>query len=192
LGYRISYVGSKLGPERLVEDLELELGERLSEVPDSSAWVGRKKSVDWTILWLEDDDLEAGFLDDIELVSEEDDAIVCTVNEAVMLSEAKYLSEGEVLWSVRHLGSENIYNLEASGEVPPAYDAIRRRQLAHQERDDEVDYIFEVPLELARTILDFRHDVVAEADEFVSIHAVNLPEPERGFFWRVLRRLLKG
>lgn len=105
----------------------------------------------------------------LEQLSQGCGLIACTVEEHVMLSKASCWKDGRQLWSVKHQGEEGLRNLEARGVLPPAYEGIRDRFIAMQEDDDapEVDYLFEIPLVLARSITGFKHDEESPAFETV-------------------------
>jgi hypothetical protein len=98
--------------------------------------------------------------------------IACSVEEHVMFSGAALWENGERVWSVSHQGDENLHDLSAQGALPDFFASIRDELLAKQAaeggKDAGVDYIFEIPLELARRITGFAHDSAAsvEIDHF--------------------------
>jgi hypothetical protein len=97
--------------------------------------------------------------------------------------------DGVVLWRVYHDARLKGDKLEVSGNPPEVYAEIRDQMLREQaERTSNVDYIFEVPLELAKAVCGYRTD--EEPDPF---HGLRPAENEqasgrqrgRGFWGRL-------
>lgn len=99
---------------------------------------------------------------DLESLSREQDIIVCEVEEHVMYSSAALWRGGIRLWKIFHDSDNGIYHLEAEGEPPPEFEAVRAEYMAMQDAEGGegagVDYIFEVPLRLTQDIVGYKHD----------------------------------
>jgi hypothetical protein len=112
------------------------------------------------------DTCDAPFLqeDVLERLSSGGEAVICSVEEHVMYSESAGWFDGRQIWSVRHDAQESIGHLEASGEPPPTFITIRNRLASEQEaaggEQASVDYIFDIPVQLAEAVTGFRHDKV--------------------------------
>ena len=70
---------------------------------------------------------------------------------------------GEQVWSVQHRGGDyGVDDLVIEGTPPEPFEEIRARCFAAQQaaRHDKiaVDYVFDIPVELGRSIVGFRHD----------------------------------
>jgi hypothetical protein len=61
-------------------------------------------------------------------------------------------------WSVFHDAQQDIKHLEMRGTLPPQLKSIRDRLFAEQEGDDEVDFIFDIPVELFAALGGIRYD----------------------------------
>jgi len=93
--------------------------------------------------------------------------VACAIEEHVMYSSAAYWREGREIWSVQHEGDRDVLHIKVTGMTPENFEDLRARKFAEQAEDDRtrakgeygVDYIFDIPLELARTIAGFRHDL---------------------------------
>jgi len=101
------------------------------------------------------------------------EAVTCDVEEHVMVSIATGWREGRRIWWVGHDGQRDGAHLEAQGELPPAFAEIRDRSRAEQRTADAqqegVDFIFEIPVQLAKSLTGYRHDEVtswAEGEPF--------------------------
>jgi hypothetical protein len=116
--------------------------------------------------------------------------IACQIEEHVMASSAVMYADGQRAWQVQHEGDVEIENLAAEGALPVNFAAIRDR-LIKQQKDEggdppDVDFYFEVPLELALAICRFKHDE-AEFDwgkpQFTKL--VSTKEPRKSSWpWR--------
>jgi len=93
------------------------------------------------------------------------EVVTCLVDSHAMVSEARGWKGGKPVWSVVHdTYRKGRDHLAAKGELPAAWDAIRRG--ATQRPRDEppapsglpVDRIFEIPILLAEAVTGFRHD----------------------------------
>lgn len=95
-------------------------------------------------------------------LSEAQDVILCEVEEHVMYSSAALWRNGACLWKIVHESDQGIYHLAVEGEPPAEFEAVKAACQAEQDdeggEDAGVDFIFEVPLRLARDIAGYKHD----------------------------------
>lgn len=118
----------------------------------------------------------------LERLSADGDVVAVQIEEHVMASSAELWSRGHRVWRVEHESERGREHLAESGRLPAEYAAIKQRLLQEQTGDDEVDHVFDVPLELARRVVGYRHDEDEER-----IHAELAPR-KRGFLARVFGR----
>ncbi len=90
-------------------------------------------------------------------------AVACRFEDkAEMQSCAWAARDGVELWRVFHDSAKSIFRLDVTGDPPPQFVAIREgavsRQVAEGGEEASVDFIHEVPLELAHSICGFRPD----------------------------------
>ena len=124
------------------------------------------------------------------------EVVAADVEEHVMVSVAKGWNDGHELWSVTHDARRGTEHLEAFGELPAAYVSIRDRLRSEQTEaggpDVEVDYIFDVPVQLAQNLTGYRHDEdMSEASDepfevLVATTASRTTRGERPSFWKRL------
>lgn len=100
--------------------------------------------------------------------------IACYANETVMQSFVAGWVNGTEAWSVFHDGDHGIDHLETSGDLPDPFDAIKQKQLAEQQQDEDTDCIFDIPVALFEALGEIRYDRDIEGAG---------PEP-----WQVLAR----
>ncbi len=79
-----------------------------------------------------------------------------------MFSSAEVWSKGQRKWSISHEGIDGPKGLTSEGELPESFAAIRAKleqaQLEAGGDDADADYIFSIPLDVARSIVGFSHD----------------------------------
>ena len=81
----------------------------------------------------------------------------CMVEEHAMVSMSACYAQGQSVWEVVHDDASTPPGLAVSGQPPPALADIRERLTPV--RDDSVSYGFDIPIELARTVCGYRHDM---------------------------------
>jgi hypothetical protein len=126
----------------------------------------------------------------LRLLSSRVDLVACSVEEHVMFSAASFWSAGRRVWSVSHDAQTAIDHLEVSGTLPPFFSEVRDTHLERQASEGgaaaDVDFVFDVPLELARRIAGFRHDAAGEGERFeVLVAEIGSPVGGRKPFWKV-------
>lgn len=162
MGFRISWLAARgIGRERLLASLNLvDTGEpdEANEAPFSIADL----PTGWSVLWSNDE----AYADEAlaSALSRSDGPVLAVrVNETCMHSTAALFEHGQRRWRVHHEGDETIDFLEIDGEAPAEARAIEEEARSLQAEEDvggaEVDYMFDVPLEIARHVCGFKHDL---------------------------------
>lgn len=110
------------------------------------------------------------FMDmDLAELSASRDLVVFEAEEHMMYFALAYWRGGARLWEVTHRGNEGVYNLDADGELPAEFDSLRADYKAKQDAEGgegaSVDFLAEVPLQLARHITGFGYNFSYPAGE---------------------------
>jgi hypothetical protein len=109
----------------------------------------------------------------LELLSSRCEVVACQVDESSSSSEASGWSDGTQLWSIVHLFEKTIWHVETRGEPPEPFVAIRDRLRVEQQaaggNDADVDFLFDVPVELAQALTGFRHDLDLDGVDFETL-----------------------
>lgn len=87
------------------------------------------------------------------------EVIACFAEEHVMVSRAANWKDGNQIWSITHDAQERDDHLEVEGEPPKSFAAIRDRLIREQKEDGGADFIFDIPMELAKEITGYTYDV---------------------------------
>jgi hypothetical protein len=120
--------------------------------------------------------------------------VTCFVEEHVMASSASAWAGGQSKWSVTHDAQQGHGHLEAHRELPPSYTSILNRLSTKQQdadaNNERVDFIFDVPVELAHSIVGYRHDkdVPGLSGEIFEVlaGAVQAGAPQKSSLWKRL------
>jgi hypothetical protein len=172
MGYAASWIAvSGKEPQQVLRELGLSPTGEAEEVPDSPV-VGAFLPTGWFLIFCNRGPL--AFSDEpLPALSAECKVVYCAVEEHVMFSAAACYVNGKRMWHVAHESEKGMYHLEFQGKAPPELDGIfqslkKEQDLAGGEKAD-IDYIHDVPIELAKAITGFRHDQDipgADADPF--------------------------
>ncbi|HAH08763.1 MAG TPA: hypothetical protein DCL54_04700 [Alphaproteobacteria bacterium] len=119
------------------------------------------------------------------------EVIGCVVEEHEMRCEVVCYIDANFAWRADYFGENGPDEtaLDSDGALPPEWAAIRDTQAGLQSSGDgSIDYLFDAPLELAKAVCGFRHDL-AKYDwgriAFTELHgaAPTPPTPEKSGGW---------
>ena len=127
------------------------------ELPDSPISTA-KLDTGWRLLWINEYGSSLLAPDRLSEVSRERDVLLCLVEEHVMASSAESWSVGKRVWWISHEGEDGPKGLDTDGTLPACFAAIRAEMEAAQRDDADVDFLFEIPLKVAETLVGFKHD----------------------------------
>ncbi|WP_171208785.1 MULTISPECIES: hypothetical protein [unclassified Ruegeria] len=186
MGFRICYLASKAPAEKIADVLEVTIAESVSEIPYGDWWLATLKNSGWTIFWSENEEFLGEKETGISSLSQNFDTYVCHVNETVMWCSAEFWSKGKKIWCVSHRGDgDDIFDLTTDGPLPANFEELKDHHFANQHEDGEdVDHVFEIPLELAASEIDFRHDAFLDPEDASRVFRVAAPK-KKGFLSRM-------
>ncbi len=176
MGYRSDYILATLSPKDLVAALDLTpLGEA-DTVPTHQAWVGQLKT-GWTVFETCQEGYASANADALRALSEEGDIFTCSVNEAVLASQASAYCNGQELW---HIGFEADTN---SGQPH----AIKRGAVPVGAASEP----FETPMYITEVVGGYRYDALFERGDFETLDLVRVPQNphvKKGILSRMIER----
>jgi hypothetical protein len=121
-------------------------------------------------------------------LSNDHDLVACSIEEHVMFSTATLWRSGRKQWSVTHDSSRGIRDLQVSGAPPASLEQHESRCAAQLNaeggEESEVDYLFDVPLELAKELTGFKHDEVTDCHER-PLEALKDDRPKPRPWWKL-------
>ena len=163
MGFRISWLGARgLLKTDLLDHFGLAdsgIHDEANEAPFSAA----ELPTGWTILWANDPAFAT--IERCTGLSQRAPVVSCWVNETTMVSSVNYFEAGDYLWFAGHDFQKEPDHLVFEGEMPASFGEIRTRldakRLSYGDTQPAVDFIFDVPIELAQSVAGYRHDLVA-------------------------------
>ena len=100
--------------------------------------------------------------DSLSRISTLGQTIACSVEEHAMVSVAEGWNGGMRSWTIAHNAQEGMFDLSAEGELPAHFEAIKEDFISQQNaeggKDADVDFIFDIPLQVAKKICGYKHD----------------------------------
>jgi hypothetical protein len=163
MGFAISWLAVKgKSKAEVLAALRLEDTDEIDEANDEPI-SGDEFPNGWYVLFLNDYDHALIQPASLSALSVGCEVIACRIEEHVMASSATLYANGQRVWSIAHQGDgEDIYDLTVEGTPPKILAGIRSRLTKDQEseggRAADVDYIFDIPLDVACAICGYRHD----------------------------------
>jgi len=117
---------------------------------------------------------------DLDRLSADSQVIRCEINETIMRHSAEAWNFGVEKWRVVHDSEQGIYDLTVTGDVPDIFDAIKKKYIKEQDAEGGenagVDFISEIPMDLAKAITGYKHDEYLP--ELEQVHFEELVDPE--------------
>lgn len=162
MGFSISWYAVREGSaQKLLDRLGLSPTGETEEVPESLISTA-KLDTGWRIIWY--NEYECPFLrpEDLSVISNDQEVLMCLVEEHVMASSSELWTGGKRKWGIAHLGEDGPKGLSVEGDLPECFASIRREMEKAQRAAGGdaagVDHIFEIPLKVAQTLVGFKHD----------------------------------
>jgi hypothetical protein len=154
---------------------------RSEEVPESPYNAASLES-GWELLWMERCDHEFIGEDWLRRLSAGCEVVAVSVEEHVMASVAEGWKDGRRLWRLVHESEQGQDHLEVAGTPPVDHRALMANalEMKRKQGSDAADHVFDVPLNVAKTLTGFKHDE-GGPDEFEILERVAKPGP--GGFW---------
>ncbi|EKU75730.1 MULTISPECIES: hypothetical protein [Sphingobium] len=194
MGFKISWLAFEaLDKATLLDALgfhDTGASDEANEAPFSAAQLPNG----WSIIWSND----FGWIEtqSVKLPFPTKRTIACQLHEGLMFSAAHGAKDGIEMWSLSHDAQTDLHNLSMTGDLPATFPAIRDRLFEEQKAEDagsaEVDFIFDIPIELAQSVTGFRHDLWemdGRRPNWSVIEPKSPPRPQHSFFkWPFKRK----
>ena len=190
MGFAITWCAVReVGADQLLERLGLSpTGER-EESPESLI-VMAVLDTGWRVLWY--NEYGCPFLrpEDLGALSSEQDILLCLVEEHVMAGSSELWSGGARKWRIAHEGEQGPKGIDAEGELPSCFPTIRAEMEEAQRTaggdQADVDYLFEIPLQVAKSLVGFKHDEDCPHLAEKPFVVLSRPAAKKGFLSRLM------
>jgi hypothetical protein len=189
MGYSLSWIAVKGKPPQAVRDeFSFRMTNKREEIPESDLSAVEMPS-GWYLIVSNHTEQVVSDAAMRRLASSGCELVTCFVEEHVMVSRATGWKDGQLRWSVTHDAQKGLLHLDVQGEPPAEFAAIRDRIVAEQAADDgSCDYLFDIPVETARSAAGYRHDEDVPGLSGEVFEVLAPPPDERSF----LKRLFDG
>lgn len=184
----------QLAPEDLAEALDITLLAETAQMPSSGNSVTYQTATGWSIFSTTKPQIVDRFVEQ-KLPDFQRMCLLARVNDTVMWSKTECFSAGQRLWSVEHSGEDgNTRHLVEHGALPAQFSGITARNFAEQDKEDageaQVDFGFEIPIELWESFTGVRYDEAPDDDgASARFSSVAMPKTT-GTLGRRLKRLM--
>lgn len=161
MGYRITWLAVKgLSKSNVLAHFGMRDTRQIDEANEAMFSIAELPT-GWTILWSNDPTFARVAV--CTPLSLKAPVLSAWVNETTMLSSANYFERGQYLWFVGHDAQKGMDDLDWEGDIPSQFETIKNRlmtaQAANGGSQSDVDFIFDIPLELAQSICGYKHDL---------------------------------
>lgn len=130
-------------------------GQSLPEPPERPV-MGAALRNGWYLLYINDRiPTQTGTLRQLSTGAE---LVVCDVEEHAMVCSCAQWSNGREAWSVVHDSQRGRNHLDTAGSLPAEYPATAEPLLEKHRTQNDADYVFDIPVELFRSLTGFRYD----------------------------------
>jgi hypothetical protein len=158
MGYSLSWAALKNGTlDAICAACDLRPTDKREEIAESAV-VAAKLLTGWYLVLYNRHEIENQKL---AKLSSGGEVVSCFVEDHVMFSSASGWNRGRQVWKVFHDCKKGTYHVETIGAVPAVLVEVRKRLTAEQDAaggEKAVDYIYDIPAELAKALTGFRHD----------------------------------
>jgi uncharacterized protein DUF3859 len=182
VGYSISWIALKSASEApLLSALELALTDEIEEVPESPACF-RRLPDGWQLVFSNEMEL----LTDNQLreLSRTGDVVMGAVEEHTMFSQSEYWVHGMRVFKAHHDSSRGIRHIDIEGSLPPQLAGVPEELEAEQDHEQagagDVDFIFDIPVELSAQLTGYRYTDSGDDDEWIVLQPAGGPAKSAG------------
>jgi hypothetical protein len=162
MGFAVTWCAVRTeGAGEFLQRLGLATTGQTEELPESPISMA-ELDTGWNVLWY--NEYGCPFLqpEDLANLSKDQDVMLCLIEEHVMASSSEMWSGGKRKWWLSHEGENGPKGLAIDGDLPGSFPEIRKQmeesQRAEGGDEADVDYIFEIPLKVAQSLVGFKHD----------------------------------
>jgi hypothetical protein len=193
MGYAISWLAVRdADAERLIASLGLVATGQTTYFAES-LFSGRRIASGWFVLAINMCSHAFVLPETLKRLTDLDEVVACSIEEHAMYSTAELWRRGTEVWRLVHEAELDILHLAESGALPEQFSSIRNEYFASQAAKggarSDTDYIFEIPLQTAKSVVGFKHDGSGVGDESFFVFSTEAapiegqPEKPRWKFW---------
>jgi hypothetical protein len=181
MGYAISWLAVKdAAPEAVLQQLGLKATGETAYFGES-LFTGCSLPTGWFLLVINQSEHRFVQTNALAALSAHRDVVACSVEEHVMYCTAELWRGGAQVWRIEHDAQNGMSHIGKSGKLPDAYRVIEGRFSKEQSQSggekSDTDYIFEIPMQTAKSVVGFKYDELGSDDEDFSVFEAETPSP---------------
>lgn len=138
-----------------------------------SLFTGHTFSNGWFLLVINECDHNFVKQNTLASLSNNCEVIACVIEEHVMFCSSEQWKNGARIWRIEHDAQKSIDHINSAGTLPDGYSAIEHEFSEEQKKSGgkkaNTDFFFEIPLQMAKRIVGFKHDESGPDDENFSV-----------------------
>jgi hypothetical protein len=196
MGYSLSWIAVRGRSESEIHRLlEIRKTGRRGDYNGPHPVVGDMLRNGWYILIAQECDDLIAESKTLALLSKGCEVVACSIEEHVMYSSCAFWKKGKKAWSVTHRGEIGPFDISKTGKLPEGFASIEHQLIADQNNENNedsknisVDHVFELPLIMAKQLVGFKHDEVADEPEDGLYEVLELSSRQR--IMRTARRYM--
>jgi len=158
MGFQVAWLAIKdVSPQKIHDFYDVEASGESDVIPDDFEIAGVQLSSSWYLIHF--DDFMPKELSESKLIqlSHLGEVISCRLHEGVMMSMATSYKNGRKEWSVQHDAQKSATHIKSQGDLPSDFNATLDNAALKQKERKDVDYYFDVPIDLAEGIVGYRY-----------------------------------
>jgi hypothetical protein len=162
IGFSVSWIAVRgKDSEVVLGELGLSATGERDELPGESPIGGAGLDGGWYVVVFDRYDHPLTGDEVLKELSRGCDVVAAGAEEHVMASDAEGWRDGERVWSIAHDADQGLQHLELEGSLPEGFEALRHERFEELEDaggdEADVDYVFDIPLDVATQITGFSH-----------------------------------
>lgn len=175
MGFAISWLAvNGKSPEAVTEELGLTPTGEFTDYAES-VFTGRTLYSGWFILVIDAYDHDFAKPDSLAALSGNCEVVACSIEEHGNYCSCELWSNGTRSWRIEHNAEKGVEHISRSGTLPDGYSVIERKYSEEQKqaggKNADTDYHFEIPLQVAKSIVGFKHDEPGPEDDTFQIYS---------------------
>jgi hypothetical protein len=169
MGFAISWLAVKgKSPGAITQKLGLTPTGEITDYGES-LFTGRTLSSGWFLLVINQCEHDFVKPESLASLSSKCEVIACSIEEHVMFCSSELWRNGAQIWCIEHDAQKSIEHISNAGSLPDGYSAIEKEFSDEQKKAGgkkaDTDYFFEIPLQVAKTFVGFKHDESSSDDD---------------------------
>jgi hypothetical protein len=168
MGYAISWLAVRdADREKLTANLSLVATPETTYFGESS-FAGRTIASGWFVLSMNQCSHPFVLPETLKRLTGLNEIVACCIEERAKYSTAELWRKGVEVWRLVHEAEIDMLHLAETGALPGRFSTMRNEYFARQAAKggarSDTDYIFDIPLDMAKSIVGFKHDDIGAGD----------------------------